>query len=269
MKKIFLISAAVLMTLSACQQQTLVIIHTNDTHSHLEPERGGRDAGHGGCIERAAFIDSVREARGERNVLLLHAGDFNQGSSYFSELGGEVEVNVVNDMKYDAITLGNHEFDNGIEDLTARLKKLKTTKVVCANLDLRGFEMEEVVKPYTILKRAGKKIGIIGLETDIRRVVSAQISSRIPLLDNEEVTNRWSDYLKNTEKCDLVILLSHLGYQEDLAFIPHTHNIDLLIGGHSHTFVDDFVYVEDADGKKVPIITDGRWGLELGEIEVR
>jgi len=269
MRKVLLLAAATCLLLSSCRSKALVILHTNDTHSHLEAERGGRDAGHGGCIERAAFVDSVRAARGEDNVLLLHAGDFNQGSSYFSEFGGRVEVNVVNDMRYDVITLGNHEFDNGIEDLTERLKKLKTTEVVCANLDLRSFELGDIVKPYAIVSRAGKKIGIIGLETDIRKVVSSATSSRLPMLDNEEVTNRWSDYLRNTEKCDLVILLSHLGYQEDQDFVPCTHNIDLVVGGHSHTFVDGFVYVEDADGKKVPIITDGRWGLEMGEIEVR
>lgn len=269
MKKLLLIAAAAGFMFTACQPKALVILHTNDTHSHLEAERLGRDAGHGGCIERAAFVDSVRAARGAKNVLLLHAGDFNQGSPYFSELGGIVEVNVVNDMKYDVITLGNHEFDNGIEDLADRLKKLETTQVVCANLDLRTFEFGEIVKPYAIVNRAGMKIGIIGLETDIRSVVSATVSSRIPILDNEEVTNKWSDYLKNTEKCDLIILLSHLGYQEDQEFIPCTHNIDLVVGGHSHTFVDGFVYAEDADGKKVPIITDGRWGVEMGEIEVR
>ncbi|MCQ2182205.1 MAG: metallophosphoesterase [Bacteroidales bacterium] len=269
MNKMIMLAAAAGLLLTSCQPKALVILHTNDTHSHLEAERGGTDAGHGGCIERAAFVDSVRAARGADNVLLVHAGDFNQGSSYYSEFGGIVEVNVVNDMKYDVIALGNHEFDNGIEDLTERLKKFKTTQVVCANLDLRSFELGEYVKPYAIVNRGGKKIGVIGLDTDITRVVSSAVSSRIPLLDNEEVTNRWSDYLKNTEKCDLIILLSHLGYDEDQAFIPCTHNIDLLIGGHSHTFVDDFIYVEDADGKKVPIITDGRWGLEMGEIEVR
>lgn len=269
MRKLILFAAAAGLLLTACQSNTLVILHTNDTHSHLDAERLGRDAGHGGCIERAAFVDSVRAARGEKNVLLVHAGDFNQGSPYFSEFGGVVEVNVVNDLAYDVITLGNHEFDNGIEDLTERLKKLKTTQVVCANLDLRTFELGQIVKPYAIVSKAGKKIGIIGLETDIRTVVSSTVSSRIPMLDNEEVTNKWSDYLKNTEKCDLIILLSHLGYQEDQDFVPCTHNIDIVIGGHSHTFVDGFIYVEDADGKKVPIITDGRWGLEMGEIEVR
>ncbi len=269
MKKTFIVLAAALLALSACNRPKLVILHTNDTHSHFEPMRGGGDNGRGGVIERAAFVDSIRTAYGKDRVLLLHAGDFSQGSPYFTELGGVLEMNTINDFAYDCVTLGNHEFDNDIEALTERVKMLKGTQVVCANLDLSPFELGEYVKPYAILQRAGMKIGVIGLESDISTAVTKTVASRMQQLDNVEVTNRWADYLHDTQKCDLVILLSHAGYDVDQLIVPQTRWVDLVIGGHTHTFVDDFLYVKNARGKDVPIITDGKWGLEMGQINVR
>ena len=269
MRKSLIALAAALMAVCACQQPKLVILHTNDTHSHFEPLRGGADDGHGGAIERAAFVDSVRTAVGRDRVLLLHAGDFSQGSPYFTELNGAMEPMVINDMAYDCTTLGNHEFDNDIEALTERIKSLTVTKVVCANLDLSPFELGEYVKPYAILERGGLKIGVIGLEADISTAVTKAVSSRMNQLDNVEVTNRWADYLHDTEKCDLIILLSHAGYDVDQEIVPETRWVDLVIGGHTHTFVDDFLYVKNARGKEVPIITDGKWGLEMGQINIR
>ena len=262
MKKLFFIIASAA-AICACGPK-LVILHTNDTHSHMDPLRDGT----GGIVERAAFVDSVRKAEGADKVLLLHAGDFNQGTSYYTQLHGSLETDMVNAMKYDAVALGNHEFDNGIEDLTERVRRLECP-VVCANLDLSSFELGKYVQPYTILHRGGMKIGIIGLEADISSCVAKTISSRIPQLDPVEVTNKWSDYLHNEEKCDMVILLSHYGYKpEDMETMPKLRGIDLVIGGHSHDFVDDFVYVEDSEQKPVPIITDGCWGLEMGMIKV-
>ena len=249
--------------LCACGPK-LVILHTNDTHSHMDPLRDGT----GGIIERAAFVDSVRRAEGAGKVLLLHAGDFNQGTTYYSQLHGELEVNMVNAMKYDAVALGNHEFDDGIENLTERVRRIECP-VVCANLDLSSFELGKYVTPYTIINRGGMKIGIIGLEADISTCVAKPISSRIPQLDAVEVVNKWSDFLHNEEKCDMVILLSHYGYEpDDQEIMPKLRGIDLVVGGHSHTFVDDFVYIEDADQRPVPLITDGCWGLQMGMIKV-
>ncbi len=247
----------------------LVILHCNDTHSHFEAEHSQRNLNHGGVIERAAFIDSVRNAEGEDRVLLLHAGDFSQGTSYFTELQGEFEIEIINILKYDVVTLGNHEFDNGIEALTERLKKLRTTKMVCANLDLSPFELDRYVDPYAILVKNGIKVGVIGLEAELKGSVSATISDRIPQLDNTEVVNKWAEHLKNSEGCQLVIVLSHLGYEEDQTLVPSIRNVDLVIGGHSHTFVDDMIFVADADGKQVGIVTDGDWGLEMGKVTYR
>ena len=226
-----------------------MIIHTNDTHSHFEPLRTGPQAGQGGVIERAAFVDSIRNVYGTDRVLLLHAGDFSQGTSYFTELKGRLEPAVINDMRYDAM--------------------LDNTYVVSANIDVSQFDLANYVTPYAILERGGMKIGIIGLEPDLSTNVSATVSSRFQQLDNVEVTNRWTDHLHFDEKCDMIILLSHLGYDNDQALIPQTSHIDLVVGGHSHTFVDDFIYVADRDGRKVPVITDGCWGLEMGVIYVR
>lgn len=260
--------AACIAALCSCSaRHDLVILHVNDTHSHFEPARGGETDGHGGCIERAAIVDSVRLAEGADNVLLLHAGDFSQGSSYFSELDGELEISVINSMGYDCVTLGNHELDNGPEALAQRFSKINCP-VVCANLDLGPFELSKYVSPYAIVHKAGRKIGIIGLETDISTMVAKTVSSRIQQLDNVEVTNRWAEHLRKEEKCDMVILLSHLGYKEDMALIPMTHGIDIVIGGHSHTYLEDFTWIDDADGRKVPVIQDGDYGMQVGKVTV-
>lgn len=266
MKKITIILAAVLSICSCCREPKLVILHTNDTHSHMEPYRAGARKGQGGIIERAAFVDSVRNAMGESRVLLLHAGDMGQGSSYFTQFKGELEIDMVNAMRYDCVTLGNHEFDNGIEDLGKRLKRIECA-VVCANLDLSTFETGKYVTPYTIIERGGLKIGIIGFAPRLKGSVATVTADRIPQLDEVEVANRYAAELK-AQKCGLVIALSHMGYDVDMEFVPQTRNIDIIVGGHSHTFMDGFTYVSNLDGKKIPIIQDGCHGLEMGEIRV-
>jgi len=255
------------MTITSCSknQPRLVILHCNDTHSHFDPVRGGKDDGRGGIIERAAFVDSIRAKYGKK-VLFIHAGDFNQGTTYYSELHGTLEPKMVNAMGYDCLTLGNHELDDGIESLAERLSQIKAP-IVCANCEFPA-PLNQIVTPYTIIKKNGIKIGIIGLLSDVSTNVANTIASRIQQLDNAEVVNEWAPYLKNDEGCDMVILLSHLGYDNDQALVPNIKDVDLIVGGHSHTFVDGFIYVKDQEGKEIPIITDGCWGLEMGEIKV-
>ncbi len=265
MKKLFILLALCL-CIPACQPK-LVIIHTNDTHSHFDPIRGGENDGKGGIIERAAFVDSIRSVYPAGKVLMLHAGDFNQGSSYYSELGGRLEPEMVNALGYDCITLGNHELDEGIESLAERLSRINCP-VVCANCEFPKV-LQEHVSPYAVITKGRMRIGIIGMEADIDKMVAAPTGQRIRQLDNVEVINKWAAHLRKEEKCKLVILLSHMGYYEDQEIVPHTSGLDLVIGGHSHTFVDDLVYVNDADGKKIPIITDGCWGLEMGLLKIR
>ena len=246
-------------------QKRLTILHFNDTHSHLEPERSGDNAGRGGAIERAACRVSVVKSDGRKNVLFLHAGDFSQGSSYFTLLNGDLEIDVINAMGYDCVCLGNHEFDNGLEELARRLSSLHCP-VVCANYDFTPFEAGKYITPYTIVRKAGINIGIIGLLCDVSRVVNRETADRMPVLGtNEEVANKWAKYLKAEAQCDKVILLTHIGYEVDVALASKLHSVDLIVGGHSHTFLDEATVCEDADGKPLPVITDGCWGLQMGE----
>ena len=274
MRKSLAILAAALVMLCACQpkQHKLVILHLNDTHSHFEPLRSGAEAGQGGVIERSAYIDSVRAAEGEENVLLLHAGDFSPGTSYFTQLGGDLEIATINAMRYDVVTLGNHEFDNGIEELARRLSVVDCP-VVCANYDFSPFEAGKYIKPYAIVEKAGRKIGVFGLLTDILKVVDRSISDRLPKFDDVETAQKWANYLKNEEHCDLVIALTHIGYDgeefTDPVLVSKTRNIDLVVGGHSHTFLEKMEFVKNLDGKPVPIVQDGCWGLNVGQIDVR
>lgn len=270
-KLIAAVVTAMLVACSGASAQKLTIMHFNDTHSHLEPERAGKSAGRGGVIERAALVDSVRNAVGRRNFLLLHAGDFNQGTSYYTTLGGMLEVGLVNALGYDVITLGNHEFDDGIEHLGRRLAGLKCP-VVCSNYDFSQFELGKYVKPYVVLKRGGMRIGIFGMLTDITKVVERTIADRLPKFDDVETANRWASYLKNEKKCDIVIALTHLGMDNedfmDQDLVRATRNIDLVVGGHSHTFIKDIVYENNIDGKPVPIVQNGCWGLDTAELSI-
>ena len=270
-KLIAAVVTAMLVACSGASAQKLTIMHFNDTHSHLEPERAGKSAGRGGVIERAALVDSVRNAVGRRNFLLLHAGDFNQGTSYYTTLGGMLEVGLVNALGYDVITLGNHEFDDGIEHLGRRLAGLKCP-VVCSNYDFSQFELGKYVKPYVVLKRGGMRIGIFGMLTDITKVVDRTIADRLPKFDDVETANRWASYLKNEKKCDIVIALTHLGIENedfmDQDLVRATRNIDLVVGGHSHTFIKDIVYENNIDGKPVPIVQNGCWGLDTAELSI-
>ena len=270
-KLIAAVVTAMLVACSGASAQKLTIMHFNDTHSHLEPERAGKSAGRGGVIERAALVDSVRNAVGRRNFLLLHAGDFNQGTSYYTTLGGMLEVGLVNALGYDVITLGNHEFDDGIEHLGRRLAGLKCP-VVCSNYDFSQFELGKYVKPYVVLKRGGMRIGIFGMLTDITKVVERTIADRLPKFDDVETANRWASYLKNEKKCDIVIALTHLGMDNedfmDQDLVRATRNIDLVVGGHSHTFIKNIVYENNIDGKPVPIVQNGCWGLDTAELSI-
>lgn len=273
MRRILIISvfAAFLMAGgSAAVAQNLVILHTNDTHSHIDPVKGGAEAGLGGVIERAAYIDSVRASVGRRNLLIVDAGDFSQGSSYFTILNGDIEIDLMNGMGYDVVTLGNHEFDNGPDDLARRLSSARF-RVVCANYDFSGLSLGKYVKPYTIVRRGGLKIGIIGLLVDVTKVVDKSVADRLVYLDPVEVTDRYAALLKS-RGCDLVIVLSHLGIEKsdftDIQLVEATKNVDMVIGGHSHTFLEKPVYVRNSEGKEVPVVTDGCWGLYVGEIRI-
>lgn len=248
--------------------QELTILHMNDTHSHIDPQRSGTYAGRGGVIEQAVYIDSVRTVEGRRNVLLFHAGDFGQGTSYFTQLNGDVEIDVMNAHKFDVVCLGNHEFDNGVDELARRLADLDA-EVVCSNYDFSSSPLEKHVKPYVIVRRAGLKIGIFGLLTDIAKVVDKSIADAFEYHDPAEVANRYAAFLRNEKKCDLVICLSHLGYEEDKELASAVRNLDLIVGGHSHTLLHKKQLVRNPDGKDVVVVQNWKWGLNIGHLSVK
>lgn len=258
--------------LSTNHKRRLTILHTNDTHSHIEPVRGGQYSGLGGIVERAALIDSVRRTDGRNNVLLLDAGDFNQGTSYYSTFGGEVELKAMNILGYDAGTLGNHEWDNGLADLDARLPRLKQ-KMVLSNYKVDEKVFNKYVKPYAVIRRGGYKIGLIGILADVSGLVYG-FDTNIKYISPVEPVNQLADFLKNKKKCDIVIVLSHCGTvperteEGDIKMAPKLRNVDIIVGGHTHTNLTEPVYVEGADGKPVMVVTDFQWGIYVGEIKL-
>ena len=242
--------AAALATGAGARGRKITILHTNDTHSCIYPlNRHLADtllAGRGGFVRRAEMVR--QERRKEPELLLLDSGDFSQGSTYYTLYKGDVEVGLMNLMGYDAATLGNHEFDYGVDNL-ARLARKAEFPIVCANYDFTGTPLEGLIKPYTIIKRNGVKIGIFG--------VSANDVARL---------------LKEKEKCDLVICLSHLGWDligtDDTEMMPQTRNIDIILGGHSHSYFTEMKYIKNLDGKDVPNDQNGKHGIFVGKIVV-
>ena len=220
------------------------------------------------------FIDSVRAKYGAGKVLLLDAGDYNQGTPYFNIGKGDLERDLVNLLGYDAEAVGNHEFDNGQEEFARRLAGAKYP-TVCCNYDFTGTQLEEYIKPYVILKRGGFKIGIIGATTRLNGMVSASSLGSLKSLNTIDEINRWTLFLKQDKRCDIVILLSHLGFDggskdnpSDQIVAANTRNIDFIIGGHSHTFLKEAAEVENLDGVPVPIVQAGCKGIEIGELKI-
>lgn len=269
----FLLIASATYTADA---QKLVILHTNDSHSQIETCRVGRENGYGGVERRLQYINQVRNHYGKKKVLILDAGDYNQGTPYFTLGKGDLEVELENALHYDVATLGNHEFDNGKEELARRLKSAKYTSLAC-NYDFSATCLGKVIKPYTILKRGGMKIGIIGATSYLEGNVLKEHTDGLVRLNTVEEVNKWADFLKNKKKCDLVILLSHLGFASDRAtdwipsdiyMVSHSRNLDIVVGGHSHTFLKNAKEVADLDGRIVPIVQTGCKGVNVGKFEI-
>ena len=274
MKRFILILALLAAITPFAEAQRLVILHTNDSHSQIEPLRVGRDKGYGGVERRMEYIRQVREQYGKDKVLLLDAGDYNQGTPYFTVAKGDLEMELVNAMKYDVATLGNHEFDNGQQELARRLRKARFTTLTC-NYDFSATCLKKLVKPWTIVKRGGMKIGIVGATSYLEGNVMHSHLDGMKRLNTIAEVNRWAEFLKKEKKCDLVIFLSHLGYRggtqdrpSDEILVAASRNIDLVIGGHSHTFIKSPLIVKDLDGKDVPIVQAGCQGVQVGKFEI-
>ena len=251
----------------------ITILHTNDVHSYIDPFPANhpKNPNMGGVARRAALIETIRKEN--PNVLLLDAGDIFQGTPYFNYYGGELEFKLMSMMKYDIVTIGNHDFDNGIEGLLAQMPNAKFDFV--SNYGFKNTVLDGHVQPYKIVTVDGVRIGVFGLGVALEGLVDKKNSKETVYNDPIESATDMSRILKQEHKCDLVICLSHIGYAYkdepervcDLILAKKTRDIDLIIGGHTHTFLDKPTIEKNLDGKEVLINQVGCYGINLGRID--
>ncbi len=248
----------------------ITILHTNDMHSHIEPLKNGKHKGLGGMAQRSSIINSIRHQ--EKNVLLLDAGDIFQGTPYFNSYGGELEFKLMSKMKYDAATLGNHDFDNGLEGLKKQLK-FAEFPFLTANYDFSKTILKNKFKAYKVFEKEEIRIGVFGIGVELDGLVPKNLYKNTIYQDPVKKSNYYASLLKKEEKCDLVICLSHLGLKynsnkiSDLQLARQTSEIDLIIGGHTHTFLEKPLSVLNLEKKKVLINQVGWAGINLGRID--
>lgn len=250
----------------------LTILHTNDVHSRIDPfpPNDPKYPNMGGVARRAALIKKIRST--EKNVLLLDAGDIFQGTPYFNLYGGELEFKLMSEMGYDASTLGNHDFDNGIDGLVKQMPNMNFP-FLNANYSFNDTLLENKVNEYKIFRRGNLQIGVFGIGIELRGLVDPKLTGNILYNDPLVNANRISTLLKNEEKCDLVICLSHLGFKyndkkvSDSILAKESSNIDLIIGGHTHTFLDEPTRIINNNGKEVLVAQVGWAGIKLGRID--
>lgn len=254
-------------------QKTLTILHTNDTHSCIMPLNPNLAdtvvAGRGGYLRRIAMLKEERAKCPD--LLLFDSGDFSQGSSYYTTFRGDVEVGLMNQMRYDAVTIGNHEFDFGLDNMI-RLFKMANFPIVCSNYDFADTELARIVKPYIILHRRGLKIGVFALCPELEGLVTSQNYGPLRYLDPTKCAQQMVDQLK-AQKCDLIICLSHLGWQTSThpcdRVIRETRGIDLVLDGHTHTYLKQLEYVNDLDGRPVAVDQNGKHAVFVGKLQLQ
>jgi 5'-nucleotidase len=250
----------------------ITVLHTNDTHSHIEPfsPEHAQYPNMGGVARRYSLINSIRKEN--PNTLLLDAGDIFQGTPYFNFYGGEVEFKLMSKLGYDAATIGNHDFDNGIEGLLAQMPHADFP-FLSANYDFRNTVLEGMVNPYKVFTKDGVRIGVFGIGIELKGLVSKKLYKETKYFDPIEITRSTVSKLKNEENCELVICLSHLGYQykddkiSDLQLAATTKDIDLIIGGHTHTFLPEPTVVKNSEGMDTLVNQVGWAGINLGRID--
>lgn len=253
----------------------LTILYTNDQHSRIEPfpENDAKFSGEGGFSKRATLIEKIKSE--DKNILLLDAGDIFQGTPYFNYYHGEIEYKLMSLMGYDAVTFGNHDFDMGCENIVTQMPHADFDFINCNyNFEDTALAKNKKITPYKIYKKGRLKIGVFGIGIDLENLVDIKFSKGI--IYNNPITNanKISSILKNDEKCDYVICLSHLGFKydtnkiSDIVFAEKTNNIDLIIGGHTHTFLEKPYAVLNSENKEVQITQVGWAGIWLGQIEV-
>jgi len=250
----------------------LTILHTNDVHSRIDPfpMDGSKYQGRGGVAPRAALINKIRSE--EKNVLLFDAGDIFQGTPYFNLYGGELELKMMSMMGYDAAIMGNHDFDNGVEGFYKQLPHANFP-ILNANYDLSDTLLHASTKPYQIFKKDGLKIGVFGLGIELEGLVNKVQYGNTRYLDPIENALKIEAELKLEHKCDLIVCLSHLGYKyndnkvSDRLIAQNTHHIDLIIGGHTHTFLNEPESLKNLSGKETLVNQVGFAGINLGRID--
>lgn len=265
--KLFL-SVVAALCLAACSQQPrqLVILQSNDSHSQIEPCSNGL----GGYAARKHFIDSIRSVYD--NVLLVDAGDIFQGTPYFNMFNGRLEIEGYNLMGYEATTFGNHEFDKGIDTLAARMREAHFP-YVCCNYDVTGTAIEGLVEPYIVLKKKGLRVGILGLSCDPKGLILDSNFGGITYCDPIESANKYAAILRNDKKCDFVIAISHLGYDanpevmSDSLLAANSTNIDLILGGHTHS-VRGIFDIPNQEGRSITVMQTAKSSRELDMVIV-
>lgn len=258
---------------AAKEKVKIVILHTNDVHSHLEPfpANDPKYAGLGGVERRAALIRDVRAK--EKNVILLDAGDIFQGTPYFNMFGGEVEMKLMSQMGYEATAIGNHDFDGGLDNLAKQLQ-FATFPMLVANYDFTGTPMEGKTIPYKIFEHEGIKTGVFGLGIEMAGLVDSRLYGKTVYLDPIVKAAEMVKELRDEKKCDVVVCLSHLGFKyendkvSDMVLAKKSRGIDVIIGGHTHTFLDKATIVKNREEQDVVIAQVGWAGIRLGKIEI-
>ncbi len=270
----FLVIAMALFALSgqAKKHKQLVILHTNDTHSTIFPLNtefpDTMKAGRGGFLRRIAMLKEERQKHPD--LLYFDSGDFSQGSGYYTLFKGDAEIGLMNQMGLDASTIGNHEFDFGLENM-ARIFKMANFPILCANYDFTGTPVEGLTKPWIIIKRNGVKIGVFAVCPKLKGLVSDKNCLGVRYLDPAKVALKTATMLKKEKKCDVVICISHLGWEsnrgeDDLYMIQNSRNIDLVLGGHTHTYMPTLEYEKNLDGKPIPVDQNGKHAIYVGKL---
>ena len=262
------------LTADAKKHKQLVILHTNDTHSQIYPISSQLPdtlkAGRGGFLRRIAMLKEERAKHPD--LLYFDSGDFFQGSAYFTMFKGDVEIGLMNQMGIDASTIGNHEFDFGLENMAQMFRKANFP-ILCTNYDFTGTPMEGVTKPWIIIKRNGLKIGVFAVCPKMRGLVADKLCIGVKYLDPAQVALETATMLKEEKKCDMVICISHLGWnnnrgEDDQYMIHGSRNIDLVLGGHTHTYMTELQYEPNLDGRQVPVDQNGKAAIFVGKMIV-
>ncbi|MCH2021051.1 MAG: metallophosphatase [Saprospiraceae bacterium] len=255
------------------QLHKLTILHTNDVHSRIEPfpMDGGKNQGRGGIAKRAALINKIRNQ--EEQVLLLDAGDMFQGTPYFNYFGGEIEMKLMTKMGYDAATIGNHDFDGGIDGLHKQFSEHADFPLINCNYDFSDTIMNGHTIPYQVFQKGPIRVGVLGVGVELEGLVPSIMYKKTRYIHPLEPANKYATILKQELQCDYVICLSHLGYSYDkkmcdLVLAKQSKNIDLIIGGHTHTFLDKPTIIKNSQQKEILVTQVGWAGMILGRLDI-